>query len=342
MIVDCLPSISELALTNALVFTLLAVIAFLTSRIAKSPAIASALWTIAFVKLLTPPILVFPIPIDLGVQSRTQVSYDRMTTSQEVESESLVVSAAMLPPEHRPPAEIMAAPHRRHDQQRGSWNASMIVKCLTSLWLAGSILLGAITVRRIIRFNALTVRTRMIPEWIHQEIEHVSRICGLRKLPLVRLIDLPISPSVGCFGITPTLFLPREVFQSLSQDERRTLLAHEFAHLVRRDHWRAWLEVAAVIGFWWYPLTWIARREWRRVTEDCCDEQVLNWFPHSAVEYAEMLLKCLDVDFPSRQQLPCVSHGTSQFLMTKRRLQMILAHQPAPHPLCKSVSSYGS
>ena len=41
----------------------------------------------------------------------------------------------------------------------------------------------------------------------------------------------------------------------------RTVLAHELAHLTRRDHWTSWLELVVQAFHFWNPLFWLARRQ---------------------------------------------------------------------------------
>jgi beta-lactamase regulating signal transducer with metallopeptidase domain len=67
----------------------------------------------------------------------------------------------------------------------------------------------------------------------------------------------------------PVLLLPRDLLDELTPDERDALLAHELAHVRRRDHWVRLLELAATALFWWYPVAWWARAALRRAEERC-------------------------------------------------------------------------
>ena len=44
----------------------------------------------------------------------------------------------------------------------------------------------------------------------------------------------------------------------LKGEGRRAVLAHELAHLRRRDHWVRRLEMVAAVFHWWNPLFWLA------------------------------------------------------------------------------------
>ena len=59
----------EIALSNAAVATLLALLAFAVGRMCRRPALTHSLWLIVLLKLVTPPIIEFPIaslPTDGG------------------------------------------------------------------------------------------------------------------------------------------------------------------------------------------------------------------------------------------------------------------------------------
>jgi hypothetical protein len=76
--------------------------------------------------------------------------------------------------------------------------------------------------------------------------------------------------------------------RELPDDELRALLAHEAAHVVRRD--AVWLMIAAAVRAlaWWQPLNLVAAARLRLAMELCCDER-------AAVEPRERaaLARCL-------------------------------------------------
>jgi TonB family protein len=76
-------------------------------------------------------------------------------------------------------------------------------------------------------------------------------------------------------AIAPVILLPADA-QSWSPDRIRLVLAHECAHLVRRD-WVIQLggELARAIN-WFNPLFWIACARLRRESEYACDDIVLD------------------------------------------------------------------
>ena len=69
----------------------------------------------------------------------------------------------------------------------------------------------------------------------------------------------------------PHLVLPEELWGLLDATQQDAILAHELAHLKRRDHWVRRLEALACGLYWWDPVAWWARREVERAEERCCD-----------------------------------------------------------------------
>ena len=54
------------------------------------------------------------------------------------------------------------------------------------------------------------------------------------------------------------------------------ILAHERAHLARRDHWRKPIAFALLAVFWFQPVLWIAYYLLRRDVEFACDERAIR------------------------------------------------------------------
>ena len=153
---------------------------------------------------------------------------------------------------------------------------------------------------------------------------------GLSRVPPVLLVPARIPPMLSPHHGGPRLLLPAGLLPELVGDELDTLLAHELAHVRRRDHWVRLVEVAATALFWWYPGTWWARRALRRAEERCCDEWVLRLLPRSAGAYANGLLKCLTFVTPRAGALPSLASGAGPVEDIEARLKEILMTRPVP------------
>src|SRR5207248_6530640 len=74
---------------------------------------------------------------------------------------------------------------------------------------------------------------------------------GLRRAPTVRLMGNAGVPMVAGWK-RPVLALPWALLAELSPEERRLILAHELAHLKRRDLAWGWLPLVARLLFFFH------------------------------------------------------------------------------------------
>ena len=104
----------------------------------------------------------------------------------------------------------------------------------------------------------------------------------------VYLCDRISSPFI--FGLLrPKIYLP----STLSSEERRHVLAHEKAHIARRDHWWKPLGFTLLTVNWFNPAMWLAYVLLCRDIEMACDERVVRHFgPEEKKAYSAALLGC--------------------------------------------------
>ncbi len=89
--------------------------------------------------------------------------------------------------------------------------------------------------------------------------------------------------------IRPRIYLPSE----LKTEDRSYVLAHERAHLSRKDHWWKPLGFALLTVHWFNPALWLAYILLCRDIELACDEKVMKSLGEEAKKpYAEALINC--------------------------------------------------
>ena len=92
------------------------------------------------------------------------------------------------------------------------------------------------------------------------------------------------------FGVVkPNIYLP------MHMDERTAayVIAHERAHLARRDHWWKVLGYLVLALHWFNPLVWVAYILFCRDIELACDEKVVKGLDGAArADYSQALLSC--------------------------------------------------
>ncbi len=97
------------------------------------------------------------------------------------------------------------------------------------------------------------------------------RLAG-RSSPPVLYLDRPL-PSLFCAGVRrPAIFVTRGAVDLLDADELQAALAHELAHLDRRDPVRSWAMLGLRIMMWWNPTFQVLSRALARDAERLADE----------------------------------------------------------------------
>lgn len=87
----------------------------------------------------------------------------------------------------------------------------------------------------------------------------------------------------------PRIYLPL----SLGGQDLDCVLAHERAHLARRDHWWKPLGFVLLALYWFNPLLWLAYVLFCRDVELACDERVVKTLSASQrADYSQALLSC--------------------------------------------------
>lgn len=336
----------RLLLTNAVLAGLLALVAWVVSRFTRRQAVVHGLFLLALLKLVTPPLVELPLlPAGESVPKATEAT----SSSSEV-----VVPAPAAPSTFAAPwARIVEG--ARTDAAPGSTGPRSARGALAGappadaravaparpeplpwrLGLAAIVGLGAFAVavlaaRRFLRFRRLAEAAEPAPPALVTRAAEIGAALGVRRAPAVRLLAARVPPMLWPASPRPKLLLPRDLLPELDGDELDALLAHELAHVRRRDHWVRFLEIGATALFWWYPVAWWSRRELRRAEERCCDEWVLRAFPASARAYANGILKSLTFLAEGPVALPETASGAGPIRDLESRLKEILMTSPRP------------
>lgn len=99
--------------------------------------------------------------------------------------------------------------------------------------------------------------------------------------------DIQTSFIFGCFK--PKIYIP----SGTDKAQLPHIIAHENAHLKRRDHWWKPLGYFVLAIHWFNPLVWLAYILLCRDIELACDERVIRKLNQSeSISYSEALLSC--------------------------------------------------
>jgi TonB family protein len=143
------------------------------------------------------------------------------------------------------------------------------------VWIVGTTISGLTLVIGLARLRWLASRADVIDSGAWSEaVEEIRSAYGL-SMP-IRLLQSEHPALLIAWGWRyPTVLLPISA-RTWSRDRIEIVLAHELAHIARRD-WFWQMAVAALRTVYWFnPLVWIASARLRAESEHACDDVVLE------------------------------------------------------------------
>ena len=147
---------------------------------------------------------------------------------------------------------------------------------------------------------------------------------GVRRVPDLRLIDGDGVPMVWWVGRRPIIALPAGLIGELDDQQTSMVLAHELAHLRRRDHWVRGAELVISVLYWWNPMVGWVRRQLHEAEDLCCDAWVEWAFPDRKKDYAEVLFKAATLAGPTRRRAPALASSFLNRGGLKGRIEAVL------------------
>jgi uncharacterized surface protein with fasciclin (FAS1) repeats/formylglycine-generating enzyme required for sulfatase activity/beta-lactamase regulating signal transducer with metallopeptidase domain len=160
-----------------------------------------------------------------------------------------------------------------------------------AIWLAGTVLIIAISLVRIARFRrGVLMQCTPAGEVALSLARSVADELGIRRNYAVLTTRADAVPFVWSGLRGPVIVIPAALLADENASRLRMILMHELAHIRRRDHLVRWLDWVVVAWLWWNPLAWIARRGLRSSEELACDALVIRTCGASPREYGACLV----------------------------------------------------
>src|SRR5262249_41110061 len=152
-------------------------------------------------------------------------------------------------------------------------------------------------------------------------------------LELPRSVSLSLSAGIRSpvlLGLRhPVILLPHDLVEWTTAEERNAMIAHELAHLARRDHFTNLVPLALNVIFFFHPLVRYACRQFCLEREMACDDRVIDHGADPGL-YAESLVKAAERSVKGKLD-DLASYGLHRpaFFTSKqaleRRIEMILS-----------------
>jgi beta-lactamase regulating signal transducer with metallopeptidase domain len=195
-------------------------------------------------------------------------------------------------------------------------------RAAAAVWLAGMLVAFLVQARRIVRYRKITSLAAPAPQWLVDEVQRLASKMGVRA-PAIGVSAAIASPLVWCAS-RPRLLWPESLATPAEAARYRPVIAHELAHLARRDHWTARIELVVSVAWWWNPLAWHARRRLREAAEQACDAKALEALGGGRRQYAELFLElsCLAPRSPAPAPALGVASGSRRTF--EKRLKLML------------------
>lgn len=233
-----------------------------------------------------------PLPLNRDVQSLTQFAGKSLTRE---------------PKKEQPPTR--------------SQEAVSLVAVVAILWSGGSGFVGGFAIRQMARSLRFARQATLCTDrLITDQVAQVTRLAGIKTAP--KIVVSHNSPGTLTIGVVhPIVMLSSKALATCSTDEFRMVLAHEFAHIRRRDSLFGLIPQIAQVVFFFHPLVWLACREFDLAREAACDEAAITGLGIRSDHYGRLLLKLGTCQRAGTTF--CTPGVSSHFHLLRRRIAML-------------------
>lgn len=149
-------------------------------------------------------------------------------------------------------------------------------------WIVGTWAVGAglLCIRllggcwQVLRLRRGIPRTALSAHW-QARFDRLAREFGVRaQACVVECADLAAPVMIG--WLRPVVLLPARIFTGLTDDQIEALLAHELAHVARRDYLVNIVQSLVEALLFYHPAIWWVSQGLREEREYCCDDRAVD------------------------------------------------------------------
>ncbi len=221
------------------------------------------LWGVAAIRLICPYSIESRfgiLPSTEPIKSSTVVEGNVQNYIPSIDSHLTIVENTINP---------MLAENFAYNESNSVAPLQIVTYAAGLVWCCGMVLFIIYTIYSAVKLHKLVREAVCVRDHVY--------ICDAVKSPFI-------------WGIVrPKIYLS----SALSVRETDYILAHESAHLKRKDHWWKVLGYLLLCIYWFHPLCWIAYSLFCKDMELACDEKVAKDMTfHEKKEYSEVLLSC--------------------------------------------------
>lgn len=179
---------------------------------------------------------------------------------------------------------------------------------------------------QIFRFHRLlTLESEIAPQKLQTVAVRIANRLGLKTVPTIHTTSAYLSPLVWWIGGKVRIVIPTVLLEQMDTQQFEWVMAHELAHVRRRDYLVRWIEWLACVCFWWNPLVWWARHHLRANEEICCDALVVSSLKPEPHSYANSLLTAIEYLVRPVLRPPAIASEIDSGGFLERRFKMIMS-----------------
>ncbi len=226
------------------------------------------------------------------------------------------------------PVVAPTADHGSGPAQPDAQSLSSVPVAVSVCWLAGLLVCSVTLLREGLALRtALRSAVSLAGSSVGATARELGVELGLRAPPVVLESASVTAPMVTGL-LRPSVALPPGFADSLSPEEVRMALAHELAHVRRRDLWLGLAPILARALFFFFPPAWLACSEWVTAREAACDDEALSATGQAASRYGRLLMKIVAGD---SRRAPAPGLGATASYHTLHRRIQALKSDCRPH-----------
>ncbi|QDT95886.1 M56 family metallopeptidase [Gimesia aquarii] len=287
---------------QALLIAVLVFVLLILTRRFISAQLRYAILLLVLLKFMTPPFLILstgfisqystirfqPIRSEIISLDASAQTINASTTSQpsnQTKNSSPLVAKKLEVIKNGPGSNRSVMTEVSKPKPKFPWST-----LLMSVYLFGTTAFAALLIHRY-RLVRRVVRAGEIQKdgFLWSELERIAKQLKMKSIPQLRISDQTDAPfAMGVFR--PVVVLPRLIETQLQPDQLTIVIAHELAHIRRRDLLIGWFETLVSLVWWFHPAMWWLRKALRQTREDCCDDILLTNQLAEPERYCETLI----------------------------------------------------
>ncbi|QKG52278.1 M56 family metallopeptidase [Hymenobacter sp. BRD67] len=246
--------------------------------------------------VVQPAIVSYTVAAPAGPRlHKSNINYHEYSVQSGAAASQLLAAPARL----APAAWLRVAGHR----------CEPYLPVLVAAWLLGLLLMGGRLLGGLLYAGRLRrTGTRALGSDWQQRLTALAHRAGLRR-PVALLESARVAGPLVLGHLRPVVLLPLGAVAGLSPALLEALLAHEVAHIARRDYLlNLGLAVVEVL-FFYHPAVWFMASCLRAERENCCDDQAAALCGGDRLRVARALAALAELEIEAAPRLALAATG---------------------------------